>query len=461
MTGSEDKYRDSIFAKLILKEGLLDKPRVETLLKEVKLRQKRGDNITLAALLVEKGLLQPNKEKELRRFLEKEIVTCPQCGKVYDVAKYGRGKSFQCKKCGAKITIEKTFSEGFQTTIKMGVVGERPTEEEIQEMAEQAAHNPFSKEEIPKKQPTSPEQQTPTPPSETPTLPDQKFLHANQHFHEATVLETRYSREETSKAEETPEEEEVIASTEKAAEKLIQSPIKKSSKKKFPLKSKNLHKEEEKEEEENLSPSPALHPPTDMEIAYPQIMPVGQVYPVELQLQGGKGVATVSLHAPGCLVSPPSQDILLSSPKNNANFWILPLKKNKGLATIQVWCGPPHRRKMAIVPLPFKASGRKLYKIFLLLALLLGAILAYSLFAFPNRYAYYQALTHQYSWVKKGITKLTPFLPQLKDASQAANILFYTLASLGGLLLLASLILWFVGKKKINEVSVQDMDFYE
>ncbi|RME83689.1 MAG: hypothetical protein D6785_06435 [Planctomycetota bacterium] len=467
MNEGEGKYRDSLFARLVIRKKLLTKDQVETYLRETKKRQKSGESISLSKLLLMKGVLTDSQVKEIERFLEKEIILCPKCNAPYDAQKYSEGKEFTCRKCGEKIKIQKAYSDAFHTTIKFGAIPQNISDEDLEMLA--SGDHSFSK------SPSFSEPTSQMPASSTVGSPTSQSSDSNQDvrakieadiqtaskspefFSAPTVAEPHSSDTDTALKEKFEDQPTKLSTSsfDTSSGKQEEQETTQKLEGLLPQKQDNIHsskREEERGQEESEeweaveSHEEFPHLPSMLEVQYYQRMNPGRLFLNRVKFQpiakGGK--VRVRVIVPGGISIPDYQDVLLSQGDPSAEFWTIPLLKQKEHSfQVQVW----HNDKMGLSELPLKVSGRRVFQLISSLIILFLLSLGILFYKFQSLASARKNYIEQKDSLKTSLYWIAKTLSLKPDEA-----FLYTLIGLGAILVIGAIIFHFLTRAKKVEL---------
>ncbi|MBI3722890.1 protein kinase [bacterium] len=91
------------FGKILVERGLCSEADLERCLAIQAQRAKGGDFVRLGAVLVEEGLLTPPQVAEVLQEQAITVLVCEACGAQYNVRRYVPIKTYECRRCHARL----------------------------------------------------------------------------------------------------------------------------------------------------------------------------------------------------------------------------------------------------------------------------------------------------------------------------------------------------------------------
>ena len=107
---SREKVEDTIFGRLVLKNGFANEAQITKALDIQAERQSQGQIVPIGSILVEMGHMTLEQVRDILAKQWKRVLVCNTCRRQFNVFGYQEGKKFHCRICGSPLEIPRVAS---------------------------------------------------------------------------------------------------------------------------------------------------------------------------------------------------------------------------------------------------------------------------------------------------------------------------------------------------------------
>ena len=100
---SRERVEDTIFGRLVLKNGFATEDQITEALEYQSQRQAQGEIVPIGSILVEKGHMTLEQVRGILAKQWKRVLVCNTCRRQFNVFGYQEGKKFHCRICGSPL----------------------------------------------------------------------------------------------------------------------------------------------------------------------------------------------------------------------------------------------------------------------------------------------------------------------------------------------------------------------